>query len=214
MGKLPRGIDDDMLGKLGNHVGRRYKGENVIAMKPSPSSKPPTQSQLDQRLIFAMMVRLMKRCRLALDVGFKDDDKGLSPFNAALSYNLTRAVAGVSPNFTIDYTQVQFSQGILGVPASLQVATAAGAKLDLEWESILGAQGFSADDQIAVVVYNELRGNFVIVLNAALRSAEAYELQLPVDWATEEVQIWLFAVSANGKLVSNTAFVGEITVVA
>ncbi|WP_169304348.1 hypothetical protein [Pedobacter frigoris] len=46
-------------------------------------------------------------------------------------------------------------------------------------------------------------------MGAAVRSAEEYELQLPLDWTGDVVHV----VSADGKLVSDTQYVGQLTVV-
>ncbi|TKC08817.1 DUF6266 family protein [Pedobacter frigoris] len=55
--------------------------------------------------------------------------------------------------------------------------------------------------------------SFVALMDAAVRSAEAYELQLPLDWVGDVVHSWIVVVSADGKLVSDTTYVGQLTVV-
>jgi len=43
--------------------------------------------------------------------------------NAAVDYNLERAVTGVSPNYVLDYPKVLFSKGRLAGANAMEVAT-------------------------------------------------------------------------------------------
>jgi hypothetical protein len=213
MGKLTGGIDNDMIGRLGNHVGRRVKGENIIAMRPAKSNKPPTALQYDQRLKFGLATSWLSNALSVLNIGFKDQDAHMSLYNAAVKYNLEHAVTGVSPNFSINYLMAQFSQGVLRRPTDVTATSAAGAEMEYEWTSVIGQSYSAANDQIGLVVYNADKQEFVTLMNAALRSAQAYTLQLPLDWTGDAIHSWVLAVSANSKLVSNSAYVGQNVVV-
>ncbi|SMC43846.1 DUF6266 family protein [Pedobacter africanus] len=212
MGKLTGGIDYDMIGLLGNHVGRRTKGENIIAMRPAKSNKPPTQAQLNQRLKFALMAGWLRRLAAVINVGFQEYDAEMSPRNAALSWNLKNAIAGASPNYTIDYANVVYSKGLLDLPQAPQIAPAAGAKLDYSWGAVSGDTNGLATDKVTFAVYNPAKNKFVTLKGGAVRSALAYSLQLPPDWSGDGVEAYLSMVSADGKLVSDSYYVGPFTV--
>jgi len=209
MGKLTGGIDNDMIGRLGNHVGRRVKGKNIISMRPAKSSKPPTQLQYDQRLKFGLFASWLKHVVPVLDIGFKEYDSEMSAYNAAVAYNMKNALTGVTPNFNINYQMAKFSLGQLRKPTNVMASTAAGGEVEYEWTSVIGQNNSAANDQIGLVVYNVTKKEFVTLMNAALRSAEAYTLQLPLDWVDDTVHSWILAVSANGKVVSDSAYIGQ-----
>lgn len=201
-----------MVGRTGNNVGRVLRGKNVFSMRPSPSQKPPTSLQLAVRMRLAMMSDFYSWVTDLLDLGFQDYTAEMSAFNAAVSYGLRNAVTGVSPNFTVDYTKVMFSRGKLYNVTNPVAATAVGAVVDFTWTSVLYEEYASADDKVSIVFYNPALGNFVVKMNAALRSAQAYEMHLPLDWSGAEVNAWILTANAEGKMVSNTSFVSELTI--
>jgi hypothetical protein len=164
------------VGRTGNNVGRVVKDKNTFSMRPAKSSVDPTQLQIDQRFKFGLIATWLRRLAGVIDVGFKDYDAEMSPRNAAISYNLLNAVTGVSPNFSIDYEKVVYT------------------------------------DKVTFMVYNAVRDKFVTLKGIALRSALAYSLQLPLDFSGEDVEIYLSFVSADGKLVSDSLYMGNLTV--
>jgi hypothetical protein len=208
MGFLKGGPFYHLQGRTGNNVGRVVKGKNVFSMRPAKSSKPATVLQLDQRFKFGLMATWLRRLAGVIYVGFKDYDAEMSPRNAAIGYNLQNAVTGVSPNYTIDYTKVVYSRGILDLPDNPLVAVAAGAKINYTWAAPLGDTNALGTDKVTFVVYNEARDKFVTLKGGAIRSALAYSLQLPLDFSGEEVQVYMSFVSADGKLVSDSIYMG------
>jgi len=212
MGFLTGGPFYHMVGRTGNNVGRVVKGKNVIAMRPSPSSKPATQAMLDQRFKFGLITSWLRRLGAVIDVGFKDYDAEMSSRNAAISYNLLNAVIGVSPNFTIDYEKVVYSRGKLDVANNPLVAVTTAAKLDYSWAAPTGDTNALGTDKVTFVVYNEAKNKFVTLKGVVQRSALAYVLQLPPDWSGDEVQTYISFVSADGKLVSDSVYLAPVTV--
>jgi hypothetical protein len=213
MGKLTGGIDYDMIGKTGNHVGRRVKGVNIISMKPAKSNRPPTPLQYDQRLKFGLLTSWLRKAIPILDIGYQHYESEMTAYNMAVSENLKYAVTGVTPNFSINYPMARFSKGTLRKPSDIVVVAAAAEMLEFSWVNVVGQSNSKGTDQIAIVVYSPALDEFVLMENAAVRSAESYELQLPLDWAAELVHSWMIAVSVDGKLVSDSSYVGQVTVV-
>jgi hypothetical protein len=212
MGFLKGGPFYHLVGRTGNNVGRVVKGKNVFAMRPAKSSVDPTQLQIDQRFKFGLIATWLRRLAGVIDVGFKDYDAEMSPRNAAISYNLLNAVTGVSPNYTIDYEKVVYSRGLLDLPNDPLVAVAAGAKINYTWAAPVGDTNALGTDKVTFMVYNAVRDKFVTLKGIALRSALAYSLQLPLDFSGEDVEIYLSFVSADGKLVSDSLYMGNLTV--
>ena len=208
MGFLKGGPYYHLVGRTGNNVGRVVKGKNVFAMRPAKSSKPATQLQLDQKLKFGLVTSWLRRLAGVVDVGFKDYDAEMSPRNAAVSYNLQKAVIGVSPNYTIDYQKVVYSRGLLDVAYNPLIAVTAAARLDYTWGAPTGDTNARGTDKATFVVYNESKNKFVTLKGAILRSALAYNLLLPADWSGDTVVAYLSFVSDDGKLVSDSVYVG------
>lgn len=212
MGKLTGGIDNDMIGRLGNHVGRRVKGENIIAMRPAKSNKPPTALQYDQRLKFGLFTSWLRKALPVLEIGYQHYESNMSAYNVAVSENMKHAITGVSPNFSINYPMARFSKGVLRELSEVEVTAATAAVIEFGWASVIGQSYSASTDKVGVIVYNPNLDEFVMLTNAAVRSAESYELHLPADWTGDLVHSWVIAVSANGKMVSDTTYVGQVTV--
>lgn len=212
MGFLTGGIDYDMIGRLGNHVGRKRKGKNVISMRPSKSHKPPTVLQLDQRIKFGKMISWLTRISGLIDIGFQVHEVDESPMNAALSYNLKHAIAGVSPNFTIDYTKAKYSLGKLSKPGMPEVSSAVAGTIKFEWLATIEMGVGNATDLATVMVYNPVKDHFVALAGAAARSALTYTLLVPGDFSGDTVQCYMSFVSVDGKKVSDSAYLGALPV--
>jgi hypothetical protein len=213
MGFLTGGIDYDMIGRTGNHVGRRVRGKNTISMRQAKSHKLPSPLQLDQRLQFGLMTTFISRLAGVVAVGFAAYDAKMSARNAAVGYNLLHAITGVSPNYSINYAKLLYSKGKLDLPEFPEVNTVTAAKLDYSWPAATGDTNAKDTDKVTFVVYNEVKDKFVTLRGVAVRSALAYSLLLPGDFSGDNVQAYISFTAADGKLVSDSYFVGEFTVV-
>jgi len=213
MGKLFRGIDDMMRGRLGNHVGRYLRGENVIAMRPVPSSKPATLLQELQRAKFGFLTQWLAPLSGFIDQGFKGYDAKMSARNACLSYNSKLGIlSGSAPDFVVDYSKIVLSRGVLTGPNLPTVATGAGISVLFEWEAPLGSSNARATDKMSFVVYDPLNGEYAMLLNVVPRSALSYEMLLPAAFSGNMVRCWVTVVSENGKLVSDSLHLGPVPV--
>ena len=208
MGKLTGGIDYDMIGRTGNHVGRRVKGENIISMRPAKSNRPPTPLQYDQRLRFGLVTHTLSEMGEFIKIGFQGYDASMSPMNAAVGYNLEKAVTGISPNYVLDYPKVLFSKGRLDGANAMEAATLTPAQLDFTWLANTGTFTGGATDKAVFIVYNPLKDRYEYSYGAVTRSALSYDMILPADYSGDTVQIYTAFVSADGKEVSTSRFVG------
>lgn len=212
MGKYNQGILGAFSGKVGNVVGSSINGIDYMRSLPRKSTKTPTLPQLMQRAKFGLMADFLRPLGAVLKVGFQSRKKGLTPYNAASSYNLENAVAGVYPNFVVDYPEVIFSKGNLLEVSDPEVATTLPAELDFNWENNAPIAGAGGTDKATIVVYNPLKNRYAIAQGAAARSAEAYTMELPGDFSGDTVHMWISFVSADGKQVSDSSYIGSTAV--
>ncbi|WEK20517.1 MAG: DUF6266 family protein [Candidatus Pedobacter colombiensis] len=218
MGKLTGGIDYDMIGRLGNHVGRKRKGKNIISMRPSKSKKPGTPLQINQRIKFGMMTSWLSNLSGLIDIGFAAYDTKMTAQNAAVKYNLEHAITGTGPDYQINYRKILYSRGPLDLPIYMEVGTVIDCKIEFLWANQIvnpgnpGESNALATDKATLLVYNSTKGKFVTLKAAAPRSALKFELQLPLDFAGDSVDCWMSFVSANGKLVSNSIYITKLLV--
>ncbi|MDR6783342.1 hypothetical protein ABIE26_000170 [Pedobacter africanus] len=162
---------------------------------------PPTQPMLDQRFKFGLMNGWLNRISKLVKPDFADYGVAMSAVNACVGYNLKRAITGVSPNFTIDYSKVLYSRGKLDLPNNPLIATTTAAKLDYSWLAVTGDTNSKPTDKVTFMVYNTDKDKFVTLQGIVVRSALAYSLQLPPDWSGDNVEAYLSLALANGEPV-------------
>ncbi|MDR6782662.1 hypothetical protein ABIE26_000850 [Pedobacter africanus] len=213
MGKYKKGILGNFRGKVGSVVGSSWQGVHYLKSIPDFGDYTPTAAQLNVRFKLAMVTTFLKRLKPLINVGYQQFNKGITPMNVATSYHLKNAVTGTSSaNYAIDYTKVMFSDGELSAGANPGVAVTTAAKLDFSWDNDALPTTTGGTDRATVLAYNVDKGKFTMLPSAAARSAEAYVLQLPPDWGTDQVHAWISFVSVDGKEVSNSSYIGEFTV--
>ena len=94
MGRYTKGILGPFNGKIGTVIGSTWKGIDYMRSLPKPSSKAPSQAQLEQRLKFAMGVGFLKPISSLINQGFKSVEQGNTGFNVAVAYTVKNAVTG------------------------------------------------------------------------------------------------------------------------
>ena len=208
MGFLTGGIDYDMIGRVGNHVGRKTKGRNVLGMRPSKSNKPPTALQLAQRQKFGLVTNWLVGIAELIETGFSTHKAEESDMNAAVSYHLKNAVTGVAPNFTMDYEKVIFSRGRVKEAASPNVTVAVAGTIGFSWLAGNPSKYNKPTDLAIVMVYSPDKEDFVTLQAAAPRSALTYNLLVPGDFSGDEVHVYIGFTSADGKLVGDSTYLG------
>lgn len=215
MGIIRNGILGGFRKKVGNIAGAFWRDRNVIKTLPRPSSKPPTQIQLDQRMKFGMITAFLSYMSDLIDENYESSSGSTSPMNSAVAYHLKSAITGVSPDFEIDFTKLKFSTGKLTIPAIFDAVPEAGAKIKFTWsEDGVDSKYKDSADMINLVVYSPEFDRFVTLMQAAPRSAMEFSLQLPPDMVGTEVHCYFnFTSTKKKKLNSKSVYVGMKEVV-
>ncbi|HKG05028.1 MAG TPA: DUF6266 family protein [Pedobacter sp.] len=199
--------------KTGALVGKWLNGQNVISAIPHPSEKAPSVGQLNARAKFKLLVTWLSWVSPVVRVGFQNArEEKQSGFNAAFAYNYQNAISGVGPAYVIDYDEVLLAKGRLSNGYNLAMATTEDAQLDFSWTAYV-ANGLGAPTDLAtVVVYNPVKAEFTVAVGAAPRSALSFDMSVPSMWSGDTVYPWVFFVSADGKLNSDSKFQGSVVV--
>ena len=212
MGKISQGVLGGFSGKVGNIVGGTWKGIDYMRIKPSNVSNPRTQGQVDQRTKFSNVLNFLQPMTEFLRVGFKLYAIKMTQFNSAMSYQLQNAITGTYPDFSIDYTKVLVSKGaLLRAEGATGVSTEAGV-VKLSWTDNSASGGAKATDKALIMLHNGDKKVAVYDTAGAVRTAGTQSLSVPVDFSGDEVQAYLGFISEDGTEVSNSVYVGAITV--
>jgi hypothetical protein len=214
MGTIKKGILGGFSGKVGTVIGASWRGIDYMRSLPKKSSKAASQAQVNTRNRFLLVTSFLRPISSLIAIGYQSYKSGITPLNAAIAYHLKEAVTGTAPNYTIALPKFIYSRGELMGANTPKATAVTGAKLDFSWLADGANMLLSGDkDKVILVVYNPVKQRFVLLTDAAERSALKAELQLPADFIGDGVHCYMSFVSADGKSVSTNNYVGLQTIV-
>lgn len=210
MAKYYNGPNGPISGKLGDIVGSSWRGIHYVKNKAKTSTKPKTEKQLAQQARFALAVQFLRPIKELLNIGFKQHHRAATGFNMAVKYILQHAIIGQYPEYTIDYQNVQFSQGSWGRAEVVKLMPGA-AFLTVIWYGNQYRFSSYGDDQVNILIYEPVSNEYVKGPADVLRMQEACIIAIPPRLCGKPLHTYLFCVSSDGK-VSDTTYAGEIIV--
>lgn len=198
-------------GSLGNVTLARYKDKKVAKQKidPQPSRKW-TEEQLNQQQAFKVLGSFLRKMTLILRLGYKGQDKKMSIFPLAMKHNFEMgAVTGSGALTSLNWTNIQLSKGYMSIPSDTTATAATGHKVTVSWNDEAVYPDESVEDTIVVVIYNATKKT--MKYKVAARQDETFTLTYPAEWASDSLQVFCFAIAADGSMQSPTIRVGEVT---
>jgi hypothetical protein len=212
MGKISQGILGGLSGKVGNVIGGNWKGIDYVRIKPSSVANPRTPGQVNQRNKFSATIEFLQPNKDFLKIGFKAFAIKKTSFNAAMSYTLGNAITGTAPNFTVDYSLALLSKGNLSTPLNGSVDLATANQVTFDWDDNSTDGNAEATDKSMVLAYNTSKKESIYILDGAQRSVTTQILSLPTSYTGDTIQLFMAFISENGKVVSNSIYLGSGTV--
>lgn len=209
MGTYSKGILGPFSGRIGTVVGSNWKGIDYMRSLPKRSSKTPSDAQMEQRVRLTIAVNFLKPISKLIGLGFNKVAGKNTGFNVATSQVVKEAISGTYPDYVIDYAKVLISRGDLTGPWNAAVLAAPGA-VAFSWTNNTGSGNAAKTDKAVVLVYNELKGQFVYDMSAATRSAALLNLPVPESFVGDTVHTWMAFVSEDGKSVATSIYLGSV----
>ena len=210
MARITEGPMGNIRGKVGNLVVGKWNKTTTVRSKGAPSSKPKTQSQLEQQAKLSVAVQFMRSMKALLSQSFLYHPGHMTGYNAAVRYLLKNAIVGEYPNYTVQYNRVLVSRGDLLHEGNANAAAAPG-QVTFTWTYEPTDVLVKPNDLAILVVYCEALNKCVFTVSGAQRSAGTASLAV-TRFRGEEVHTWLAFISANGKDTSDSVYTGKLTV--
>lgn len=212
MSKYTPGQAGPFRGKMGQTVISSWRGIKVGKAAPKKSTKLPTLKQANQRSKFALMIAFLKGRRTIIKANYPSNNPLMTPMNLAVKYHLKNAVIGVSPNFAIDYSKVQLSDGpVEGVTDAIAVA-GAGKTIEVSWTAQdLLQEGSSNADLATFYFYSPALGKAILFEGAILRTDLKASMNAPNAFSGDKVHGYMFLRAVDGKTSSKTEYLGLVT---
>jgi hypothetical protein len=213
MAIISHGILGGVSGKIGNVIGGSWKGIDYLRIMPASVANPKTPAQMDQRSKFVTVIKFLQPMVDFIRVGFKLYAIKMTQFNNAMSYNLNAAISGTYPDYTIDYSKALVSRGSLTSATGATVASLSSTSMALSWSDNSGAGAALATDKSLVLAYHTDTGTVVYNTAGASRSVGEHTITVPTELAGGTFETFLGFISEDGKQVSNSVYVGSVTLV-
>ena len=210
MAKYKNGIQGPFSGKIGNVVGASSGGVHYLR-SAGKTSKAPSAAQLQNRKIFALVMNWLKPILKFINIGFQMETDGKTPINRAVGLQLKEAVINDEHGLRINFARAVLSKGILLVSWIREILVLADAILSIKWENAHDSVYSNGDDQANFIVYNPVKEKFVVFEQAAKREDKRAQLQLPADFSGDTLHCWMGYASTDGKMVSTSVYLGEVT---
>ncbi len=211
MAKFINGANGTFSGKVGSVIGASWRGIHYLRGLAKKSKVPPTEAQVAQRLRFALVTKFLSPLQGILAVGFRHVRRHTAAqFNMAVKRNIEQAVVGEAPDFTLDYPAITLSVGNLFIPLTNTIEVVEES-ITLTWDPAPNQFGGSSNDVAYIVVYNVERQLFITTETPVTRGNGMAVVEVPVPFAGQSGHAWMFFASHNGKKVSNTVYLGELT---
>jgi hypothetical protein len=204
----------DMSGKIGTIVLTYYKTIPVVKGLPTKTKKV-SPKQLNQREIFATVQTFLSKASGTIALGYQLPPKTANTeMNIATSYHLQNAVVGEYPDYYIDLSKVKLSKPIRSIEKGWNTEFTAGKNLfgEVSWEmNPFPDKATRWDDRAVIVIYSDTHKNFYRH-EGVLRRDLSYSFtdRDREYFAGHEIFCWLFFISADGKFVSETEYLGMI----
>jgi hypothetical protein len=212
MGTIKQGILGGFSGKVGTVIGGSWKGIAYMRSQAQSVSNPQTTGQVNQRTKFTLALEFLKPITEAIRVGFKLYAQKQTAFNAAMSYTLANAISGTSSDdYALDYANALISRGSLNGADNGTAASSSG-NIVVSWNDNSGVSSALATDVAIIAILNPTKGEAVTDTTAAVRSTTTETIGLPADWVGDNVEAYLGFVSADGKSVANSVYLGSVTI--
>jgi hypothetical protein len=148
---------------------------------------PRTEAQMTQRSKFALTLAFLKPITNYVRVGFKPYASKQTAFNAAMSYIVANAISGEYPNHTL----VSLSLVSRGVrfPLSKTFPRSRCRQNHHLVDRKRAASAMPLPTDVAMpLVFNPLKVEAVFSTSAAARADGMAEINLPADWAGDNVE--------------------------
>lgn len=178
-------------------------GQRIARRKPMKVKNPRTEKQLRQRAKMKFLSELSVGFLEVAAVGFARRDARLSAANAFVQANMGNVTVDEDFVATMDY-------GLLACSADkklkrpLVAATLSGSSLTFNLTAQEAWGSAKKDDQVYGVLFEEVAGESVLVALGTRGEEMSLPVDLPAEWAVENVHAYAFASSANGKRTSAT----------
>lgn len=211
MATFEKGILGGFSGKVGTVVGATYRGKDVLRSLPRKSSKPPTEKQLQQQMIFKLVTAFLQPLKSIQNQFFGSKQGSKSRTNMAQSYTMKECVSVTAGLPSLIYSKVMITKGELAGFQNLATVAQPNQVIEITWDDNSAQGNANITDNASAVCWCEELSAFEIFEKVAVRSDSEVSVTLSSYYSGKEVQVWVYFTNEAGTLACNSAYLGTVT---
>lgn len=194
-------------GKFGDALATQSKatGKNYLRVASVPSN-PRTEKQVEHRAKFGFINSVLRPFYPVFKTNFGGGNQGI---RYGINRAFKEAIVGEYPEFSIDLTNLVFSEGGIDKAANTLLSKTVDGKLKLDWDTTVLLNS-SNNDRINLVFYNENADQTLALYPETNRSVGTYDVEIPAIWAGSTIHCWMYFISSNDSSFSNSQYVNSM----
>lgn len=203
------GVAGEVRGKIGRVVYSKWRKKRVAKETPKRTWKPPSLALRTQRAKFKTNSTFLKQFVEVIQVGFPPDKSNINGWAKAVKYNIKNVITGTFPDYSIDISKIMLSHGPLDQVNTPEMIYEDG-ELFVDWLNPDHLNlGVEEEDRLQLCVYEpEGKANLFFYPDIAFRKDTYFKQVIKSPFHNGPVHAWIFLVSANGKKVSSSQYLG------
>ena len=203
MATYKQGIDGPVMGKIGQHVGSKWRNIYYLRSLASAVSNPRTLKQRKVRARFSTLVKLASVFKSAFDTGFaKNSLSGVMTQGNIFVRKNWECVTATSPDdVSVDYSSLMVADGNLTgvVFGAVDYGEAHHLTISATFNGNVGADGADANYDVYLFAYCPDMGRSVLS-TPAKRSTGSVSLTVPNLWDGQEVYLYGFTAAGDSNV--------------
>jgi hypothetical protein len=178
--------------------------KNYLRVASVPSN-PRTPKQLEIRGRFGFINHAMRSFYPVFKITFGGNPGARHGINLAYK----NAIIGQNPNYTLDYTKLEFTDGPLYQTNQVTAAKTMGTSVKFDWNYSKMA-GNNPLDMANIICYNKTTDQAVLDLAVADREAATFTVELPDIWVGGNIHCWMYFSSPDDMTNSISQYVNVV----
>jgi hypothetical protein len=206
-------VQNTLIGKSSGSVGgttfTTWKGKNVLKSKAVVVANPRKPKQVARRDVFTTLLSWFRLIASVVNVGFIEMAKGMSSYNAFMSYNLLYGWDWTDledPVYTPDAFII--SKGsIASTPITTVVADISDGTVEFTFPTTATLPGQSLTDLVICAARNGDKDVWTCAVSSTARSTGTYALTLPAGTENgDTIECYLGFINIEGTKASDSYF--------
>ncbi len=199
-------ISGIISGKVGNVSIYETKHGTQVVRSITKAHDPKTPKQLAHRMKFSLVNKGLSPLNHIIKSGFNGDSR---TYRAQISKAYYEAIEGEYPNFTLDYSKVQISEGELNLPDDITLKIDHNSRLVIfSWNPNINndSKNGSSKDRVKIICLNEISKQTVELNTVVRRSAGEASIELPEGWVPSDTHFWVYLKSNESEMNSDSIY--------